>query len=65
LRLIQQSDSSMIAIGAVLEFRSVTRSLSRWGPNGEPNVPIATESEVVDSLKLIWRLDSSMIAIGL
>jgi hypothetical protein len=65
LRLIQRSDSSMIAIGAVPEFRSVTRSLSRWGPNGEPNVPIVTESEVVDSLKLIWRLDSSMIAIGL
>jgi hypothetical protein len=56
----------LIAIGVEPEFRSIARSLSRWGPKGEPDAPIATESEIVDlvrMLKLIRRSDSSMIAI--
>jgi hypothetical protein len=67
LKLIWQPDLSMLAIGVETEYRSVTRSLSGWGPKGEPNAPIATESEVTDFLrllKLIRRSDSSMIAIA-
>jgi hypothetical protein len=67
LKLIWQSDMSMLAIGVETEYRYVTKSLSGWGPKGEPNALIATESEVVNFmrlLKLIWRLDSSMIAIA-
>jgi hypothetical protein len=66
LKLIWQPDLSMLAIGVEPEYRSVTRSLSGWGPKGEHNAPIATESEVTDFLrllKLIRRSDSSMIAI--
>jgi hypothetical protein len=29
----------MIAIGVEPEYRSVVRSLSGWGPKGEPNAP--------------------------
>jgi hypothetical protein len=57
----------LIVIGVESEYRSVARSLSGWGPKGEPDAPIATESEIADlvrRLKLIWRSDSSMIAIG-
>jgi hypothetical protein len=57
----------LIAIGVETEYRSVTKSLSRWGPKGEPNVSIAAESEMTDLLrllKLIWQLDLSMLAIG-
>jgi hypothetical protein len=43
----------MLAIGVEPEYRSVTRSLSGWGPKEEPNAPIATESEVVDFLRLL------------
>jgi hypothetical protein len=43
----------MLAIGVELEYRSVTRSLSGWGPKGEPNAPIATESEVTIFLRLL------------
>jgi hypothetical protein len=67
LKLIWQSDMSMLAIGVETEYRYVTKSLSGWGPKGEPNALIATESEVANFmrlLKLIWRLDSSMIAIA-
>jgi hypothetical protein len=49
------------------EYRSVSRSLSGWGPKREPNAPIATESEMMDLsrlLKLIWQPDLSMLAIG-
>jgi hypothetical protein len=56
----------MIAIRVEIEYRSVSRSLFRWGPKGEPNVPIAAGSEVTDFLrllKLVWRSDSSMLAI--
>jgi hypothetical protein len=42
----------MIAIRVEPEYRSIARSLSGWGPKGEPNAPITAESEVVDSLKL-------------
>jgi hypothetical protein len=37
------------------------------GTKGEPNAPIAAESEMTDSLrllKLIWQPDMSMLAIG-
>jgi hypothetical protein len=57
----------LIAIGVLTEYRSVARSLSGWGPKGEPNALIAAESEVADFLRLlqlIWRSDSSMIAIA-
>jgi hypothetical protein len=53
LKLIWQPDMSMLAIGIEPEYRSVTRSLSRWGPKGEPNAPIAAESEVIDFLRLL------------
>jgi hypothetical protein len=51
---IRRSDSSMLAIGVEPKYRSVTRSLSGWGPKGEPNAPITAGSEDADSLKLIW-----------
>jgi hypothetical protein len=51
LKLIRQSDSSMIAIGVEQEYRSVARSFSRWGPKGEPNALIAAESEVADFIR--------------
>jgi hypothetical protein len=57
----------LIAIGLESEYRSVARSLSGWGPTGESNALIAAESEVTNFfrlLKLIWRSDSSIIAIG-
>jgi hypothetical protein len=50
LKLIRRSNSSMIAIRVEPEYRSVGRSLSRWGPKGEPNASIVAESEIVDSL---------------
>jgi hypothetical protein len=53
LKLIWQSDLSMLAIGVEPEYRSITRSLSGWGPKGEPNAPIAAESEVTDFLRLL------------
>jgi hypothetical protein len=66
LKLIWQLDLSTLAIEVELKHISVTRSLSGWGPKGEPNAPIITESEVTDFLrllKLIRRSDLSMIAI--
>jgi hypothetical protein len=57
----------LIAIGVELEYRSIASSLSGQGPKGELNAPIIVESEIVNFLrllKLIRRLDSSMIAIG-
>jgi hypothetical protein len=51
LKLVWQPDLSMLAIGVETEYRSVTRSLSRWGPKGELNAPIAAESEVADFLR--------------
>jgi hypothetical protein len=48
----------LIAIRVETEYRSVSRSLSGWGPNGELNAPVAAESEMVDLLrllKLIWQ----------
>jgi hypothetical protein len=53
LKLIWQPDLSMLVIGVEPEYRSVTRSLSGWGPKGEPNAPIAAKSEVVDFLRLL------------
>jgi hypothetical protein len=67
LKLIWQPDMSMLAIRVEPEYRSVIRSLSEWGPKREPNASITNESEVTDFLrllKLIWWLDSSMIAIA-
>jgi hypothetical protein len=56
----------MLAIRVELEYIFVARSLSEWVPKGELNVPIAAESEITDSLKLLtmnqWS-DSSMLAI--
>jgi hypothetical protein len=56
----------LIAIGVESEYRSVSKSLSGWGPKGESNVPIAAESEMIDLLrllKLIWQPGLSMLAI--
>jgi hypothetical protein len=51
LKLIQQSDSSILAIGVEPEYRSIVRLLSGWGPKGEPNASITTKSEFVDFLR--------------
>jgi hypothetical protein len=56
----------MLAIEIEGEYRSVARSLSGWGPKGEPSDSITAGSEVVDflrMLKLILQLDSSISAI--
>jgi hypothetical protein len=53
LKLIWQPDLSMLAIGVEQEYRSVTRSLSGWGPKGESIAPITAESEVADFLRLL------------
>jgi hypothetical protein len=53
LKLIWQSDMSMLAIGVETEYRFITRSLSRWGPKGESNALIVDESEVADFLRLL------------
>jgi hypothetical protein len=43
----------LIAIGVEMEYRSLVRSLYTWGPKGEPNVPIAAESEVTNFFRLL------------
>jgi hypothetical protein len=43
----------LIAIGVETEYRYVSRSLSGWGPKGEPNAPITAESEMMDLLRLL------------
>jgi hypothetical protein len=53
LKLIWQPDLFMLAIGVKPEYRSITRSLSGWGPKGEPNAPIIAESEVTNFLRLL------------
>jgi hypothetical protein len=56
----------LIVIGVEIECRSIARSLSGWGSKGESDAPIAVESEIaylLKRLKLIRRLNSSMIAI--
>jgi hypothetical protein len=56
----------LIAIRVEPEYRSVSRSLSGWGPKGDSNAPIVAESEMTDLLrllKLIWQPDLSMLAI--
>jgi hypothetical protein len=56
----------LIAIGVELEYRYVSISLSGWGPKGEPNAPITTESEMMDLLRLlrlIWQSNMSILAI--
>jgi hypothetical protein len=56
----------LIAIGVESGYRSISRSLSGWGPKGESNAPITAESEMTNLLgllKLIWQLDLSMLAI--
>jgi hypothetical protein len=54
----------MLAIGVEIEYRFVARSLSGWGPKGEPNASTTIGSEDMNSLKLIQRSDSTMLAIG-
>jgi hypothetical protein len=43
----------LIAIGVETEYKSVSKSLSGWGPKGESNAPIAAESEMMDFLRLL------------
>jgi hypothetical protein len=52
-KLIWQPDLSILAIRVEPEYRSISGSLSGWGPKGEPNAPIAFESEVADFLMLL------------
>jgi hypothetical protein len=52
----------MIAIRIGPEYRSVTISLSGWGPKGESNAPIAVGSEVTDFLR---RRRSCVYSFGL
>jgi hypothetical protein len=57
----------LIAIEVELEYKSISRSLSGWGPKGEPNASITVESGMTDLLrllKLIWQPNLSMLAIG-
>jgi hypothetical protein len=64
--LKSSKSESLIAIGVESERRSIARSLSGRGPKGEPDDLIVPESEIIDllrRLKLIRRLDSSMLAI--
>jgi hypothetical protein len=70
-RLLGQSHPTirlvLIAIRVESEYKYVSRSLSGWGPKGEPNAPIVAESEMTDLLrllKLIYQPDMSMLAIG-
>jgi hypothetical protein len=56
----------LIAIGVEVEYRSISRSLFRWGHKEEPNALITAESEMTDLLRLlmlIWQPDLSMLAI--
>jgi hypothetical protein len=46
----------LIAIGVESEYRSISRSLSGWGPKGEPDAPIATESEVTNFFRPLKRI---------
>jgi hypothetical protein len=43
----------LIAIGVEPEYIYVSKSLFGFGPKGEPNAPIAAESEVTDFLRLL------------
>jgi hypothetical protein len=43
----------LITIRVELEYRSVARSLSEWGPKGDPNCPNAAESEVTNFIRLL------------
>jgi hypothetical protein len=43
----------LIAIGVEAEYRSIARSLSGWGPKGEPDALITAESEVTNLFKLL------------
>jgi hypothetical protein len=51
LKLTRRSDSSMLAIGVEPDYRSITRSLSGWGPKGEPTASIIVGSEITDFLR--------------
>jgi hypothetical protein len=53
LKLIWQPDLSMLALGVETEYRYLSRSLSGWGPKGEPNALITAESEITDFLRLL------------
>jgi hypothetical protein len=58
---------NLIVIGVETEYRFIARSLSGQDPKGELNALITAESEIMNFfilLKVIWRSDSSMIAIG-
>jgi hypothetical protein len=41
----------LIAIGVKSEYRYAARSLSRWGPNGESDAPVAAGNEIADLLR--------------
>jgi hypothetical protein len=53
LKLIWQPDLSILAIGVETEYISVSRPLSVLSYKGEPNAPIAAESEGVNFLRLL------------
>jgi hypothetical protein len=60
LKLIRWSDSSMIAIGVELDYRSVGRSLSGWGTKGEPNAwsPLGARS------RIFWGGDTLVVVLS-
>jgi hypothetical protein len=51
----------LIAIRVEPEYRSISTSLSRRNPKGEPNTPIVAESEMADLFKAV----EVYLAIGL
>jgi hypothetical protein len=60
LKLIRWSDSSMIAIGVELDYRSVARSLSGWGTKGEPNA----RSLLGARLHIFWGGDTLVVVLS-
>jgi hypothetical protein len=53
LKLIWQPDMSMLAIGVETEYRSVTRTLSGWGPKGERGHEFLETVEVDLMIRLV------------
>jgi hypothetical protein len=41
----------LIAIGVEPYYRYIARSLSGWGPKGEPDASIAAECEIMNLLR--------------
>jgi hypothetical protein len=46
----------LIDIEVEPEYRYVSRSLSKQGPEGEPDAPIIVEREIMDLLRWLKRI---------